>query len=107
MLGGIETLSLRTATIEVTIVPHDGDIRFATSTEIRDFFPVIVRTRDRQFEPVYGGSLKPGWNELLYDRRIRRLSVKTGNYTVGVEAKLNDGRVLFSFAADIWLDGLN
>ncbi|KAF2501531.1 hypothetical protein BU16DRAFT_613411 [Lophium mytilinum] len=94
-LPGLENATLLTR----AEVPDRPDI-FEAEAKISDFKAVVVR-RDLS----YGGPLKAGSNEVLADFLLWGPAMHTGNHTCEAVAKLPDGRVLFSFAATVWLEG--
>lgn len=66
-------------------------------------FPYVV-TRD-PISLKYGEPLKWAANEMIADSIIWSPNLKTGNYTVGVETRLPDGRRLFCFEVTLYLEG--
>lgn len=67
---------------------------------LSDCPPLIVR---KDWE--YGKELKAGSVELLADQALYSHFIKTGDYHFTAEAAFPDGRVLFCFEADVFLEG--
>jgi hypothetical protein len=92
---------LSEATLRLTITHNEDDVWW-NRTEKLSKFPGVIR-RDHH-EYIYGGPLKEGQNDILTDFPLLWVLFDPGNYTLDVEAKLPDDRVLFSFAGTVYLE---
>ncbi|KAF2166922.1 hypothetical protein M409DRAFT_54686 [Zasmidium cellare ATCC 36951] len=100
--GGVKDISesdLEEAVINLTTKSSNGgswvlDMKFSE-------FPQIIVRHERQ----YSKYLKPGVNEIIGDLILPGIFTTTATYSFNVEAKLPDGRTLFCFEFEYYLEG--
>lgn len=73
----------------------------SATTKLTDFPNVITRVHHK-----YGVPLQWGPNEMIADAVVLSWpGFQTGNYTAVAEARMPDGRRLFCFVAELYLEG--
>lgn len=89
-------------------IPNDPKppIPWEAEAKLSEFAPVVVRRYNATRRNLdYGGPLKKGENEMLFDWPLVGPFIHTGNHTYEAVAWLPDGGVLFSFKGTYWLEG--
>lgn len=99
---GISESDLEQATLKLNITEKSkgefwvSDIKFAECPRI------VVRQQDQQ---SYSRNLRSGTNDIIGDLVLPSPFMRTDTYLFIVEARLPDGRTLFNFEFEYYLEG--
>ncbi|KAK4496238.1 hypothetical protein PRZ48_012218 [Zasmidium cellare] len=98
-IHGVSESELEQAVLNITTKSSKGGT-WEGSKKFAEFPQIVVRQ-----EQQYSKNLKPGMNEVIGDIVLPSIWLPTATYSFNMEAKLADGRTLFCFEFEYYLEG--